>query len=91
MLGLVFGPIVGPFSGTILGPLLLALLLAPFIRCGPGPAWPSLARPWPGPGLAWPGPWPEILKIVGFFSKNDPNLALDMSFFPGANLLERLP
>ena len=31
---------------------------------------------------------PEILEIVGKLSKIDPNLALDMSIFPGANFLE---
>ena len=58
----------------------------------PGPA---LAWPWSGPGPAlarpWPGPWPEIPEIGRKFAKIDPNLALDMSFFPGANSLERLP
>ena len=55
----------------------------------------ALAWPWPGPGPAlvrpWPGPLPEILEIDRKLSKNDLNLALDMSFFPGANFVERLP
>ena len=42
-------------------------------------------------GLARPGPLPEIPEIDRKFAKIDPNLALDMSFFPGANSLERLP
>ena len=53
---------------------------------GTGPA-PALAQPWPWPGPAWPGPGPlpEILNLARKFIKIDPNLALVMSIFPGAN------
>ena len=67
------------------GPAMLALVPAN-VGSGSGLSYRLCAAV----GRLW-GPLPEILEIVQKIITIDPNLALDMSFFLGANFLERLP